>query len=199
MVQLPWSDVFVSEGNLGLLDNGEIPIQTADWSNGLVAVMSTGAIICTGINTGYVRVSSTSQLQPPEELDTHKLWEEIVEVSVRAPLGELQVASLEMGLAEGQPILGFPNAVTYRLRVHARGREGDFGGVQMKPVEDYLLQVWPGELMDPIIIRSSERINHRLRTHSNEEVEPVAPSVDEEEQTRERLRQALLRSRDSPL
>jgi hypothetical protein len=48
--------VHVSEHSFGVFDQYEIPIETADWSTGLVVEMSVGAMIYTGINRGYVHV-----------------------------------------------------------------------------------------------------------------------------------------------
>ncbi len=54
-------DVCVAEGTFGVFDRlpagYESPIATADWSNGLIATMTSGAMICAGINRGNVRVA----------------------------------------------------------------------------------------------------------------------------------------------
>ncbi|MFD9071401.1 hypothetical protein [Streptomyces lasiicapitis] len=42
------STVEAIDGLFGILDDGELPAHTADWSNGMVAVMTTGALIATG-------------------------------------------------------------------------------------------------------------------------------------------------------
>jgi hypothetical protein len=78
-----WATVRVDDLSFGVLDNGEIPIETADWSNGLVAVMSHGAVISTGIHTGYVRVRVDLTTAAPHEDDSS--WEEVVEASMHAP------------------------------------------------------------------------------------------------------------------
>ncbi|WOX15981.1 hypothetical protein [Streptomyces sp. N50] len=88
--------VFVTEGTFGVLDDGVIAVETADWSNGLVAPMTQGALIVTGINTGYVEFTGLAQDSPPGELAADT-WEEIVEVSLHAPAGNLQVESLDLG------------------------------------------------------------------------------------------------------
>src|SRR4051794_39976676 len=74
-----WHQVFVNEGTFGLLVDGMIAVETADWSNGLVAPMYQGALITTGINTGYVEANVTARGSAPAA----ETWEEIVEVSVR--------------------------------------------------------------------------------------------------------------------
>lgn len=82
----PWHEVFVGEGTFGLLDEGEIPVHSADWSNGLIAPMlQGGALVRTGIRTGSVCVRVQAQQEPATEIDASRPWEEVVEASVAAP------------------------------------------------------------------------------------------------------------------
>ncbi|OKH93573.1 hypothetical protein [Streptomyces uncialis] len=55
----------ILEGTFAVLDGGNIPVDSADWSTGLAAPMTTGAIIMTGINIGTVRVTATPLRGPP--------------------------------------------------------------------------------------------------------------------------------------
>lgn len=50
--------VFINEGAFGIFDHGEVPIESADWSGVLIAPMSAGVMVRTGINTGKVRVEA---------------------------------------------------------------------------------------------------------------------------------------------
>lgn len=106
----PESLVYIAEGSFGLLDAGEIPAHTADWSNGFVATMQCGALIATGTHTGYVRVQAISQHYRPDLSPADARWDEIVEVTVRAPHGKLSVESLEQGPATGLPVLSSSGA-----------------------------------------------------------------------------------------
>lgn len=161
----PESLVYIAEGSFGLLDAGEIPAHTADWSNGFVATMQCGALIATGTHTGYVRVQAISQHYRPDLSPADARWDEIVEVTVRAPHGKLSVESLEQGPATGLPVLSSSGAGEYRVRVHAKGRADAFDQSHEEPVEAYLLQVWPTEGGQPTaIIRSSKQIERSLRT-----------------------------------
>lgn len=168
--------VFVNEGIFGVLDDGVIPVETADWSNGLVAPMAQGAIIVTGINTGYVRVSlltlEDSPVEPPAES-----WEEIVEVSLHAPKHNLQLESLEVG-ALAPATLAEPESSWYRFRVHARGRDLLRDKVSMDPVEDYLLISWPAGQEDAAILRSSESIERRMHAQPANTVRAPEPLRD---------------------
>lgn len=183
--------VYVAEGSFGLLDAGDVPADTADWSNGLVAVMTRGALIATGIHTGYVHVQAVAELRPPEPAPRDGRWEEIVEVTVQAPQGNLKIESLEKGPATALPRLSVPGVATYRVRIHARGRETAFDQVRNEPVEDYLVQAWPTDTDQPtVIIRSSNRIERELRTPYTRPV-PAATTPDQDRQ--KQLRQRLLR------
>ncbi|MFB7500418.1 hypothetical protein ACFC09_38065 [Streptomyces sp. NPDC056161] len=176
-------DVFVNEGVFGLLDAGEIPAQSADWSNGFVAPMTEGALIATGINTGLVRVTiqGPNEQTPGQTVDD---WEEVVEASVHAPMGKLSLESLELGPpADGSTVLSPAGPAWYRMRVHARGRALNVDGVSMEPVEDYLIITWPAPPTDITIMRTSDHIEQCLRTpqpgttpqSQNAELNPPSP------------------------
>jgi hypothetical protein len=159
-----WATVRVDDTSFGVLDNGEIPIETAAWSNGLVTVMSHGAVITTGIHTGYVRVRVGLTTATPHEDDGS--WEEIVEASVHAHQGHLRVDSFERGAVSTLPLLSTAGPGWYRLRVHARGRgrETNPDGVQNDPVEDYLLAIWSAPRSPTTILHTSHRIEASLHT-----------------------------------
>ncbi|MQS38006.1 hypothetical protein [Streptomyces katsurahamanus] len=141
-----WVTVRVDDLSFGVLDYGDIPIETADWTNGLVAVMSDGAVICTGIHTGNVLVRVA--LHPFAPSDAGDGWEETAEVSVHSRRGLLRVESYEDGAVEDLPLLSTAGPGWYRLRVHARGRSINPDGVQDTPVEHYLLAIWPAPPSD---------------------------------------------------
>ncbi|MFJ4836343.1 hypothetical protein ACIP79_41600 [Streptomyces sp. NPDC088747] len=147
--------VYVPEGSFGVLDAGEIPVETADWSNGLAVPMSHGVLVVTGIHTGTIRVAAVSVTGPPPG-PADDIWEEIVEASVHAPAGRLQVESLEQGRVEGLAPLSPAGPGWYRLRVHARGRNILRDKVSIEPVEDYLLLAWPALQADTDVVRTSD-------------------------------------------
>lgn len=161
----PSGRVHVGDHGFGVLDKGEIPIETVDYSNGLLAPMSVGAMVCTGIDTGYVRVRVVIRAGPPEEIDEDGdvPWEEIVEADVYAPCGQLRVDSLPHGPVADLPVLSAAGPGRYRVRAHARGRDTAFDMVQ-DDVEDYLLVVWPtqGEA-DSLTIRATDQCGWGLR------------------------------------
>ncbi|MEU6610411.1 hypothetical protein ABZ922_36105 [Streptomyces shenzhenensis] len=182
--------VYVPEGTFGVLDAGEIPVQTADWSNGLAVPMSHGALIVTGIHTGEIRATATSLTGPPP-VPADDAWEEIVEVSVHGPTGRLRVESLEQGPVDRLAPLSPAGPGWYRLRVHARGRSLHPDKTSPEPVEDYLVMTWPAPRADTDIIRTSDRMKHDLAHAPNApQPQPPAPSQSKEQET---LRRRLLR------
>ncbi len=158
-----WATVRVDDLAFGVLDNGEIPIETADRSNGLVAAMSDGAVISTGIHTGNVRVRAAVASSAPASVDSDDEWEEIVEVSVHTSHGQLRVDAFEEGAVRALPLLSTAGPGWYRLRVHACGRDTAPDRVQLDPVEDYLLAIWPAPPQPTSILRTSSRISRSLQ------------------------------------
>ncbi|MEU0987823.1 hypothetical protein [Streptomyces sp. NPDC005953] len=149
-----WATVRVDDLSFGVLDNGEIPIETADWSTGLVAPISNGAVIRTGIHTGRSRVRVA--LLPSEPFSTDDdAWEEIVEVSVHSARGNLRVDAFEEGTAESLPLLSTAGPGWYRLRVYARGRTINPDGIQHTPTEDYHLAIWQAPPSPTTVLRTS--------------------------------------------
>ncbi|MER6678943.1 hypothetical protein [Streptomyces sp. NPDC000983] len=157
-------EVFVNEAVFGLLDAGEIPAHSADWTHGFVAPMTEGALIGTGLNTGRVRVTVDGPHDHAPEAPADD-WEEVVEASVHAPTGRLQVESLELGPpADDSAILCPAGPGWYRVRVHARDRALHFDQVSMEPVEDYLIITWPAPPSEITVLRTSESIEQTIRT-----------------------------------
>ncbi|MFG2438849.1 hypothetical protein [Streptomyces sp. NPDC048508] len=168
-----WHQVFVNEGTFGLLVDGLIPVETADWSNGLVAPMYQGALITTGINTGYVEAAVAARESAP----VAETWDEIVEVGVRTQGGNLKLESLMFGPVTDAPIPLPPSpSGWYRLRVHACGRALLRDMVSMDPVEKYLLTIWPGSEKNVTVVRTSERIEWASQAqHPTPAREPAPP------------------------
>ncbi|MEZ3179486.1 hypothetical protein KYY02_12555 [Streptomyces pimonensis] len=174
-------NVYVPEGTLGVLDAGEIPVQTADWSNGLAVPMSHGALVVTGIHTGEIRATATPMTGAPSG-PADDLWEEIVEVSVHAPTGGLRVESLEQGPVDGLAHLSPAGPGWYRLRVHARGRGILPDKTSSEPVEDYLVMTWPAPRADADILRTNDRLEHDLaHAIGTPQPQPPAPARSREQ------------------
>ncbi|MET7457968.1 hypothetical protein ABZT03_40210 [Streptomyces sp. NPDC005574] len=89
--------------------------------NGLIALSDGQAEIHTGIHSGYVQVTVVAHRDAPETAPGQ--WEEIVEVSLHSPSGELLIGALEDEMEQELPPLAACGPGDYRLRVHARGRD----------------------------------------------------------------------------
>lgn len=153
----PWHNVFVSEGTFGLLDNGEVPVHSTDWSNGLIAPMlQGGALVRTGIQTGYVRVCARTEREPAEDIDESRPWEEIVEATVTAPYNLLRLESLDFGPPAPGTLVATADSFQYRVRVHALGRDVRSKTTQAPP-EEYLLMVWPSEPAPTCTLRTRNK------------------------------------------
>ncbi|GHH29558.1 hypothetical protein GCM10018780_87770 [Streptomyces lanatus] len=188
-----WHDVFVSEGTFGLLDSGEIPIHSADWSNGLVAPMlQGGALVRTGIQTGYVRVCARTQGEPAGDIDESRPWEEIVEASVTAPHNLLRLESLDYGPSAPDTFLTTADSPQYRVRVHALGRDVARSKTTQVPPEEYLLLVWPSEPAPTHSLRTSSRLEEEKQAEAASPHPPRMAPAEPPEATAEREIRAQL-------
>ncbi|MEO3805965.1 hypothetical protein [Nonomuraea sp. B1E8] len=196
------ADVRVSDHAFGLLDGGDIPIETADYSNGLIVLMSAGALLYTGIDTGIVHVGLTLAARPPGDLapDDNRgaSWEDIVEASVHAPRGRLRLESLDAGPVTDVPLLSGDGPGWYRVRAFVRGRDTRFDAVDDAPVEEHHLQLWPAPPAPAVLIRTTDRCGAGLR--SAPATAPAGPPLRQqaEQQTRNRLDQAIRRATGRP-
>ncbi|MFF9034255.1 hypothetical protein ACF090_02155 [Streptomyces sp. NPDC014892] len=128
--------------------------------NGLVAATDGAIEVSTGIHTGDVRVTVELHAQKPEPAAD---WEEIAEISWRSPSGEAFVAP-PMDDPVDLPSLAFQGPGPYRLRVHARGRDTAVDqAVVDEAVESYLLQSWPAEHQDALLVRATDAYGAQLR------------------------------------
>jgi hypothetical protein len=178
------ANVHVSYCSFTVLDGSEWDVDSEVRTTGLVGVMSTGATIITGMSTGPVQVTAEYRPSEPVHPDQYEAagidpgpWDEIVEVSVNAPLGDLQVGHFEDRPAAGLPLLSQAGPGTYRLRAHARRRDIHAGEILMPPEdwdeyppdedpnypEEHLLIVWPAPPQPDNIIRVSDDVGLAFR------------------------------------
>ncbi|MFJ6793772.1 hypothetical protein [Streptomyces sp. NPDC091268] len=155
------SQVFVNEGTFGILDDGNIPIESVDWSQGLIAPMAGGALILTGINTGNVHVNvriqhdhDHDQSQSPDD----ERWEETARARIRAPHGRLHVESLLHGPHEDLPLLSRSGPGWYQVEVRARGRRLNPDGSIPDSSEYYLIAVRADTPAPPAAMEPRERL-----------------------------------------
>jgi hypothetical protein len=112
-----------------------------DAANGLIVSRPGIGVILTGIGSGRVTVTVQRRLNPPPTVETAG-WDEVVDHTFHSREGKVRVHSVDGPLPKLPPLTPW-GAGTYRLRVHARGRDTAPDGVAFTPVEHYLIVSWP--------------------------------------------------------
>jgi hypothetical protein len=119
--------------------------------NGLVSAYLGDIEVATGIHTGDVEVTVELHAEPPGPAEG---WEEIAELSWRSPSGEALVTPLMHDPAD-LPSLAWQGPGSYRLRVHARGRDTAVDhATGENVVEFYLLQSWPAAPQEALLVKA---------------------------------------------
>lgn len=127
---------------------------------GLVSADGGNIEVSTGIHTGDVHVTIEAHVQRP---DPGPDWEEIAEISCTSPSGELLVTSFTDEPAE-LPSLASQGPGTYRLRVHARGRDRAVDQTLVDGVvESYLVQSWPAAPQDAFLVKAADGYGAQVR------------------------------------
>jgi hypothetical protein len=136
-----------------------------DMTNGLVAVTEDGGAIHTGIGRGHVQVDAEAFDSEPK-LDTDG-WDEVVDVSFVSTEGVAVLGSLEQATDFN---IAFNGPGTYRIRVHARGRDDnpDARKRRTRPrkgslTEAYLIHVWPAPAAEETVHKATDQRGAVLR------------------------------------
>ncbi|MGW4213009.1 DUF6461 domain-containing protein [Lentzea sp. NPDC004789] len=137
----------------------EPSLTKADFTaTGLAAAIDTGFAVRTGIAEGTVPVFVRVALDVPAEGETRH-WDEVAEVSFTAVKGDARLGRGALPPWPGE----------FRVRVHARGRDGDDD-------ESYELLIWPAPHAEPLVLKKTDRVGHRLRGEPEPEV-VIAPEA----------------------
>ncbi|MFI7601993.1 hypothetical protein [Actinoplanes sp. NPDC049681] len=165
------SSLVAEDHSFVLADGPEFPLESATWTTGLVAEMAIGAMVYTGVNKGRVQVIADALADAPDHYDLHAWqqlhdWDDIVEITVTAPLGQLGIH--QQLLMPGEPAPQLPNMSpagpgTYRLRAHAAGRDRHYDKNVDDSGERYLFLTWPAPPRPPLIIKSTSWCGYGLR------------------------------------
>ncbi|MEU9575436.1 hypothetical protein AB0D62_37545 [Streptomyces massasporeus] len=127
---------------------------------GLVSADGGAIEVATGIGTGDVHVTVEQHLQRP---DPAQGWEEIAEISCNSPSGELLV-TFSMDDPADLPALAYQGSGSYRLRVHARGRDRAVDQTTLdEAVESYLIQCWPAAHEDALLVQATDAYGAQVR------------------------------------
>jgi hypothetical protein len=101
-------------------------------------------------------------------------WDDVVEVSLTSGQGGQGLGITSGGLGpDSLQALTADGTSTYRIRVHARGRDAgaDLDVVTGNPVEEHLLQIWPAPAAAELIHAATDRFGQAFRAG-------IAPGLD---------------------
>lgn len=170
----------VADGQYCISDDDpdrEFALPDPGGASGLAGVSPGLAIVITGTQFGNVSVSVQAGESDPG-LDTGR-WDEVVEVSVvSGPGGQ----GLSVGSGGDIPYeflhLTPPGAGSYRVRIHARGRDAGARKdvVEDRPVERHLIQIWPAPPAPEIIHKTTDELGAGYRESVLPETDPRLPS-----------------------
>lgn len=134
---------------------GETRDRPADRGSVIFVVERMYCTVRTGIASGYVRITTEALDGPPATID--ESWEDIGEVSLdSSPDIPMRVVGMDWPPEEELPDrLDAHGPGTYRLRVHARGRDLYWDGSTLEPVEDYLILSWLAPYAPPATLRAT--------------------------------------------
>ncbi|MFI5608717.1 hypothetical protein [Amycolatopsis sp. NPDC051903] len=166
MNELVWTetaDLFLSHGNFAVRDlSADLPFPSLAYANGLVGTdFINGAVVLTGIHTGSVTVTARALDTEPDSVELDG-WDEVAEVSVDSEYGELIVYGTGEHLPDF-PELAHAGPGSYRVRVHARGRDIAPHLNVSEPVEDYLISVWPAPEAPDVVYKQSDKRGQEYR------------------------------------
>jgi hypothetical protein len=131
-------------------------------SNGLVGAELGRAVVLVGISVGPVNVTVELFEEPAESVDLTD-WDDIVDISLRSRNGHLVARGIESNPPQELPELSHAGPGTYRLRVHARGRDTAVDLATFDPVEDYKVSIWPAPVAPELVHKQSDNYGAGIR------------------------------------
>ncbi|WP_143118291.1 hypothetical protein [Actinomadura madurae] len=148
-------EIYADNHSFLLAEPGEYPSSAIEFFNGLVAVQSGLAMILTGVAMGPVEVT----LELWDELPSVDFgdWDEIVEVSLYAREANVSLTGPEVEAPAHMPVVSSAGPGSYRLRVHARGRDENYDLAVRSPSESYLIQTCLGPSAPEVVIKATDQ------------------------------------------
>jgi hypothetical protein len=157
----------IEDGQYWVADNDwgrEFVLPAPGGSSGLVGISPGLAVVITGTQFGNVEVTVQAGESDPG-LDTGP-WDDVTEVSLTSGPGAqgISVTSGGQGPYELQ-YLTPPGEGSYRVRVHARGRDAGAARdvVNGKPVEKHLIQIWSAPPAAETIHKTTDQVGAGYR------------------------------------
>ena len=180
MVQMISARLSIEDGQYWVTDgdpDAGLALPDPGGDNGLVGVAAGLAIVVTGTQFGNVSlIVATGDSDPGLDLGG---WDDVVEVSVTSGQGGQGLGITSGGLGpDALQALTAGGTGTYRIRVHARGRDAgaDHDVVTGNPVEEHLLQIWPAPAASEVIHAATDRFGQAFRTGTAPGSDPRYPS-----------------------
>jgi hypothetical protein len=157
----------IEDGQYWISDNDlgrEFALPDPGGDSGLVGVSPGLAIVITGTQFGNIEVTVQAGEKDPG-LDTGP-WDDVSEISLPSGPGAqgVSVTSGGQGPYELQSLTP-PGAGSYRVRVHARGRDAGAARdvVNGRPVEEHLIQIWPAAPEPETIRKTTDQVGAGYR------------------------------------
>ncbi len=157
----------IEDGQYWISDNDpsiEFVLPDPGGVSGLVGVSAGLAIVITGTQFGNVEVTVQAGESDPG-LDTAP-WDDVTEISLSGGPGSLGVSVTSGGQGPYElQYLTPPGAGSYRVRVHARGRDAGAARdvVNGRPVEEHLIQIWPAPPAPETIHKTTDQVGAGYR------------------------------------
>jgi hypothetical protein len=154
IVQVAYHQYYLRD--LGMV--AEVPDEVFTGGNGLISTPPGIAVVHAGTHTGPVRVTVQARTDPPPHTDLEQ-WEEVVEVSITTQAGQVLVEEWGGPTRDDLGSLVSAGPGSYRLRMHARGRDQAHTDVVAPgdPIEEHLLITWPAPATDETIVKQTDR------------------------------------------
>jgi len=123
------------------------------------------AVVMTGTEMGYVRVTADVRDTAPEQLDLDG-WDDVAEVSL-ALTGERAgvVTDSDADELDKLPEFTAVGPGPYRVRVHARGRDEGNRALRVsgEPVEEHLIVMWRAPYSPEVVHKATDAYGAELR------------------------------------
>lgn len=155
--------VFVDNHSLHLVAGERFPW---DWpysvdTTGLVEARDDEVRLSTGLAT-CVRMPLTVEVHDTDPGTPAGEWEDVAESSLTVHTDDFHTVEITDVPSVRLP-LGADGAATYRVRVHAHGRDLEYDGSAGDPAgERYLVQLWSAAHAPDRVVRLSDAARHRL-------------------------------------
>jgi hypothetical protein len=129
-------------------------------ATGLIGSRGDAATVATGTHTGYVSLTVLLvDVAPPLDLGP---WDDVVEVGMTSPHEELEIYDWSYP-SESVGGMAGSGSKSYRLRVHARGRDAARDGTGEDGAEQHLIVAWPDKDQSTVIHKATDQVGAYLR------------------------------------